>query len=307
VRALLISESSIKSVLIPKSSEEIKSSDLSTARGEDLIKFGFKLKDLEFIKSGIKKLESNRYAAAGEFYFNFDRYLHRISPEIKDFMVNYLENSQYVSGENILKSGFVLNNYDLIKRGFYKLKGTGWKGSTYIPRDLDYSKLNHENRLFVYERLLEIGNEKELLKFGLSTNDYDLIKKYRSKFFPELKKVHAEDLKSYMSKGFKSISLKRGYKLYRILEYVYNNQPVRYTDMIRYAYEFSHGKGTYNNEVRGYYSTAFSSPPRWGGGSKGYSHYFNQDKTNGWSLSPAGLRKLQELKSELSQKLPNLF
>lgn len=85
-------------------------------------------------------------------------------------------------------------------------------------------------------------------------------------------------------KELKHQNYPKGYKIYRILKYINENPGIRRTDIIKFAFELSHGKETFNPIInRGYWSDGF--------GALIYPNV-DRDKNNRYTLNQRGKNRL---------------
>lgn len=294
MRANFINES-LQNIFKPKSREEIiNHPDFWDAEPDKILNFGLIWKDLDIIKKATKKIE--RSFQAYPFQYNFYPFL-RSTPEIKKYIRNYLLKANIVASEYILLAGVNTNDRELILAGIRK--SSKYHSINYVLKSKgNFKKLSQENLDFILDH---VRLENSLLrKISMQRNIDTYILKDRDKFYPSLKNIPDKELKNYLTST--GLSPQKGYKLYKILEFINNNNP-RYTDMIKFAYEFTHGEGSYSYEDRGYYSTNFSR----GIYSRGaYGKYL--EKENGlYKLSIEGLQKMKDLEKTLAPKMPRLF
>jgi len=78
----------------------------------------------------------------------------------------------------------------------------------------------------------------------------------------------------------------RGEKTDTILQFIADAGPEgrRYTDIIKFAYEYTHGEGSYTREKRGYWSGGFKTPSP---DDRGFGHlmkYIQKNKEGRWIL-----------------------
>jgi hypothetical protein len=78
----------------------------------------------------------------------------------------------------------------------------------------------------------------------------------------------------------------RGKKTDDLLQFIHEAglEGRRYTDIIRFVYEYSYGKGTYTNNNRGYWSGAFKTPTRDAGGYGHLVKYLTKNEKGNWIL-----------------------
>ena len=97
----------------------------------------------------------------------------------------------------------------------------------------------------------------------------------------------------------------RGLKQYHIMKFIQERGGATYTEIIRFAYEYSNGVGTYTNENRGYYSEIFIKPyghthTAMRGGGWG-TRYFNHTGRK-YTLNEEGLKRLAYLEKKFGNR-----
>ena len=219
----------------------------------------------------------------------------KLSPKLYDMVENvFYKLSSYTTG---FIAGVILNSKRLIEKSIVLLNNNP---------TVDFTKLNQENRQFIKDYFTDyfkkntvtnndyILRTKMALSFAIQTKDVELLKLLRAnENLPTwAKNIDIDDMTTYVTK---SLRPKKGYILYRILQYA-NNKALKLSDLQRFAYELSYGKGTFDKiDDRGYYSTNF----QWA-----YKNYFTRDENKMWILSQEGKDKLKELRQFFSKNYP---
>lgn len=88
-------------------------------------------------------------------------------------------------------------------------------------------------------------------------------------------------------------SYPKGYKQYRVLRFI-NEKPQKYTDIVKFAYELTHGHGTFDKRNnRGYWSSVLGSGCYYR--KPGWVYQMTNNSRGEYVLNAYGKRKLIEL------------
>ncbi|MFW6246700.1 MAG: hypothetical protein ACOC22_00795 [bacterium] len=134
--------------------------------------------------------------------------------------------------------------------------------------------------------------EKHIFDLAMKIGDEKTMEKYYKYVHPRLKEplkdVKYKDFHKYASS---SMGFKRGFMTYHILKFISENEPVRYTDIIKFIVIRLFGE-SWNREQRGRYSTWFQV----------YGNLV--DRTDeGWYINEKGLEKIKDLEKKVPEKI----
>jgi len=215
-------------------------------------------------------------------------------------------NFENVNGSLLIKYGVKWNDLELIKKGFRKLEnsenfsgyGRGYgRGTWELERYLrGIGWKNRDQRIIdlILQSDTISDDIKEIIRYK-SGEDVHLVD--RNKFYPSLRSVPNKELRSYLSSTGREPQI--GFKLYKILEFIDNKGPVGVREIQRFAYEFTHGIGSYDPKHNaGYYCTNIYDV---------YAKYLRKNEKRKYSLSLLGRLRMKELKAKFSKSMPRMF
>jgi len=295
MRAKYVNSRLDESILLPKTTDTILSDINRGASINDpqrLLNFALVNNNYDLAKKAYSII-ANNYSPTIKILDNVN--VNKLSPELYDIVENVFYKFSYSTTK--FKAGVILNSKRLLRNSLLSLVENP---------SVDFTKLNQENRQFIKDYFIDYfkkntvtNNEyilrtKMALSFAIQTKDVELLKFLRAnENLPTwAKNIDIDDMTTYVTK---SLRPKKGYILYRILQYA-NNKALKLSDLQRFAYELSYGKGTFHKiDDRGYYSTNF----QWA-----YKNYFTRDENKMWVLSQEGKDKLKELRQFFSKNYP---
>lgn len=213
-----------------------------------------------------------------------------IKEQTQQFLIN---NIMFFKLENILEICINSSNVDLIKILYEK----GWfKNIMFKSYYNNFLKINFQNirDKQAQDIILNLLPEKYKSIAAYKFKRFDVYKPSYD-FYPSLIKIPEKELPDYLSSG--GTMPKKGFKLYKLLEFIRDNNP-SYRDIQKFAYEFSNETEFNPKTKRGYYSTNLSNK---------YANYIEKDDNGKYKLSSLGYEKLNNLKNQLSSKMPKMF
>jgi hypothetical protein len=212
----------------------------------------------------------------------------------------------------LLVLGINLNDTEMIKCAwkFYKHSYHQFyftNDQSFLLRS-KFKKLNKKNQNLVFNIINVFSRNNSLTftklqtKFAHETGNFQLLN--QNKKYPCLYDVPNDELISYISP---TGTIKKGFVLCKVLDYIHTHKKIKdYKQIAQFAYELTHKNKFDTNKHSTYYFSVLGIS--WFYYSDCFCYYVKLNrKTNIFTLTNSGIKKMKELKARLVPTMPRCF